>query len=296
MAWRSSGSSNAALVENMWDHGLLTSPIVKAAFLKVDRAHYAPSAPYQDSPQSIGHGATISAPHMHANAVESLLEYVLPAVAVAGTGDASAIKDGEGREVAPGRKDSKIDDEVAGLDVEGVRGRPRRVLDIGSGSGYLTHVMAELAGEGSVVVGIEHIDELRDLGEANMAKSPEGRALLESGRVRFRVGDGRKGWSEPSPGDALPGVGGKATSGSRDEGEEGGWDAIHVGAAALELHQELVDQLRSPGRMFIPVGGKDGWDQFIWTVDKDRKGKVTKKKLYGVRYVPLTDAPARRRS
>ncbi|KAK6196715.1 hypothetical protein LQW54_011283 [Pestalotiopsis sp. IQ-011] len=288
MAWRSSGTSNETLVENLWGHSLLTSPVVKAAFLQVDRAHYSPRNPYEDSPQSIGHSATISAPHMHANAVESLLEYVVP------VGKEAVLKDGEGGDLAsgsgpPGRKDSKVDAELASLGVEGVRGRPRRILDIGSGSGYLTHVLAELAGEGSVVVGVEHIQELRDLGEANMAKSAEGQALLSSGRVRFRVGDGRKGWTEPSPGEAQPAVGGTAQDGDG----EGGWDAIHVGAAAIELHQELVDQLRSPGRMFIPVGGRDGWDQFIWTVDKDREGKVTKKKLYGVRYVPLTDAPGK---
>ncbi|KAK8124167.1 protein-L-isoaspartate O-methyltransferase [Apiospora kogelbergensis] len=170
MAWRSSASSNAALVENLWTNGLLTSPAVKSAFQRVDRAHYASSAPYEDSPQPIGHGATISAPHMHANAAEALLALVAP---------------------APGR-------------------RPRRVLDIGSGSGYLTHVLAELAGEDGVVVGVEHIEALRDLGERNMAKSPEGRALLESGRCRFRVGDGRKGWVEPSPREGVPGVGGHA--------------------------------------------------------------------------------------
>ncbi|ETS84215.1 hypothetical protein PFICI_02240 [Pestalotiopsis fici W106-1] len=285
MAWRSSGTSNETLVENLWRHNLLSSPVVKAAFLKVDRGHYSPRLPYEDSPQSIGHSATISAPHMHANAVESLLKYIVP---IGGGGASEQLKDGEGEDLGPpGRKDSKVDEELADLHALGVPGRPRRILDIGSGSGYLTHVMAELAGEGSVVVGVEHIQELRDLGEANMAKSPEGRALLSSGRVRFRVGDGRKGWAEPSsPGGEQPGVGGTAD-------EDGGWDAIHVGAAAIELHQELVDQLRSPGRMFIPVGGKDGWDQFIWTVDKDREGKVTKKRLYGVRYVPLTDAPGR---
>jgi protein-L-isoaspartate(D-aspartate) O-methyltransferase len=44
------------------------------------------------------------------------------------------------------------------------------------------------------------------------------------------------------------------------------------------------------GRIFIPVEDSYG-DQYIWVVDKDEKGAVTKKKLYGVRYVPLTDAP-----
>lgn len=114
-----------------------------------------------------------------------------------------------------------------------------RVLDIGSGSGYLTAVLAELVypqqedGQGEAgkarVVGLEHIKALRDMGEKNMKKSERGKQLLAEGKVGFVVGDGRKGWS--------------------DEGDgEKGWDAIHVGAAAVELHQELVDQLRSPGR------------------------------------------------
>lgn len=149
----------------------------------------------------------------------------------------------------------------------------RRVLDIGSGSGYLTHVMAELVGPEGTVVGIEHIAPLRDLGERNMGKSAEGRAFLESGRAKFRVGDGRKGWVE--------------------EGEEAEkWDAIHVGAAAAEVHDALLQQLKAPGRMFIPVDDEvEGWSQHIWCVDKDEKGEVTKRKLFGVRYVPLTDAP-----
>jgi protein-L-isoaspartate(D-aspartate) O-methyltransferase len=112
--------------------------------------------------------------------------------------------------------------------------RPLRVLDIGSGSGYLTHVLAELAGEEGRVVGVEHIRELRDLGEANMRKSEEGRGFLERGRVRFVVGDGRKGWVDPEV--------------EAEGEEERGWDAIHVGAAAVKVHEELIAQLRRPGR------------------------------------------------
>lgn len=148
-----------------------------------------------------------------------------------------------------------------------------RVLDVGSGSGYLTHVIAELVGDNGTVVGIEHIQPLRDMGEKNMRKSAEGRELLDSGRVRFRLGDGRKGWAEPGE-------------------EELGWDAIHVGASATEVHKEMLAQLRAPGRMFIPVDDDSGgWSQHIWCVDKDGSGEVTRKKLFGVRYVPLTDAP-----
>lgn len=220
------------------------------AHLEVDRAHYAPMSPYHDSPQPIGHAATISAPHMHASAVKHLLPLLL-----------------SGSSASPSRP---------GL----------RVLDIGSGSGYLTHVLAELTGAGSaapsaggpLVVGVEHIPALRDLGESNMRKSVGGRAMLDGGAVRFVLGDGRVGWSESGSG-----------------GDE--WDVIHVGASAVRLHDELVRQLRAPGRMFIPVNDdEDDGDglggQHIWTVDKDAEGRVTKKRLFGVRYVPLTNAPA----
>jgi protein-L-isoaspartate(D-aspartate) O-methyltransferase len=103
-----------------------------------------------------------------------------------------------------------------------------RVLDVGSGSGYLTHVLANLVGERGRVVGVEHIQELVDMGRENMRKSEDGRAMLDRAKVRFVLGDGRKGWTG-------------------DGGEEG-WDVIHVGAAAVTVHEELVQQLRSPGR------------------------------------------------
>ncbi|KAF4592312.1 hypothetical protein GQ602_002611 [Ophiocordyceps camponoti-floridani] len=191
MAWRCSGRSNAALVENLWRNGLITEAAVKEAFLRVDRAHYAPNNPYQDSPQPIGHEATISAPHMHASAAEHLLPFARPTVS----------------SPAP------------------------RVLDVGSGSGYLTHVLAEMVGEAGLVVGLEHIAALRDLGEANMRRS--------------------------------------------------------VG----EVHPQLLAQLKAPGCMFIPVEDRDSTEQYVWRIEKDGDGNVSRKRLFGVRYVPLTDAP-----
>ncbi|WPG98828.1 protein-L-isoaspartate O-methyltransferase-like protein [Acrodontium crateriforme] len=221
MAWRSSGSTNEALVENLFRNHLITSARVKEAMLKVDRAHYAPTAPYKDSPQTIGHHATISAPHMHAAACESLLPYLTSGA---------------------------------------------RVLDVGSGSGYLTHVLAELIAPGGKVVGIEHIAALVDLARANLVKSEGGKAFLEEGRVGFVKGDGRLGWLEMAP-----------------------YDAIHVGAAAVEFHEALIGQLKAPGRLFMPV--EEDFRQHIYVVDKDAEGHVTRTKTIGVQYVPLTDEP-----
>ncbi|KAF1920640.1 protein-L-isoaspartate O-methyltransferase [Ampelomyces quisqualis] len=221
MAWCSSGTSNATLIANLKQNGLIKSKRVKEAMLKVDRAHYAPSSPYEDSPQPIGHAATISAPHMHASACESLLTYLQPGC---------------------------------------------NVLDIGSGSGYLTAVLANLVGPSGSVIGIDHIQPLVDMGNRNMAKSEEGRKALDSGQVKFVMGDGRRGWEEGAP-----------------------YDAIHVGAAAAEHHKVLVDQLKAPGRLFVPVA--DGHLQHIYVIEKAKDGTVERNKLYGVQYVPLTDAP-----
>ncbi|CEJ56799.1 Putative Protein-L-isoaspartate O-methyltransferase [Penicillium brasilianum] len=239
MAWRCSGSTNTELIENLCKSGLIKHERVKEAMIGVDRAHYAPSRPYSDSPQSIGHGATISAPHMHGHACEYLIDYLQPG---------------------------------------------SRVLDIGSGSGYLTHVLANLvtgrpgSATPGLVVGIDHIPELVELAKSNMNKSEQGRRLQESGQVKFITADGRLGWKEDAP-----------------------YDAIHVGAAAEELHPVLIEQLRAPGRLFIPVESESsgtslsslglGGGQYIWVVDKKADGSVHKEKVFQVSYVPLTDAP-----
>lgn len=184
----------------------------------MDRAHYASSRPYEDSPQAIGNAATISAPHMHANACETLLPFLHPGA---------------------------------------------KVLDIGSGSGYLTQVLAALVAPGGTVIGVDHIQALVDLANKNVGKSEAGREMLRAGTVRFIKADGRKGWAEGAP-----------------------YDAIHVGAAAAEHHKALEEQLKAPGRMFVPVS--EGYSQYIFVIEKKEDGSVERKKLYGVQYVPLT--------
>ena len=103
-----------------------------------------------------------------------------------------------------------------------------RVLDIGCGSGYLTHVLANLIGDEGKVVGVDHIQGLVELAHDNMEKSEDGKAMLSGGKVELVKGDGRLGWPQGAP-----------------------YDAIHVGAAAKELHPGLVDQLKKPSTFII---------------------------------------------
>ncbi|EGO03931.1 hypothetical protein SERLA73DRAFT_175629 [Serpula lacrymans var. lacrymans S7.3] len=228
MAWFCTGKTNSDLISNMAKKGILNSDLVAAAMAKVDRANYVThkADAYQDSPQPIGHGATISAPHMHAHATEHLLPFLQPG---------------------------------------------SKVLDVGSGSGYLAAVLHHLVSPEGVqgkVVGIDHIPELVEWSILNLKKDGLAEALQDK-RIEVIAGDGRQGYASGGP-----------------------YDAIHVGAAAPTLPTALVEQLASPGRMFIPVGS---YTQQIIQVDKDANGKVTKKELMGVSYVPLTDAEKQQR-
>ncbi|GAA5970852.1 hypothetical protein JCM11641_004481 [Rhodosporidiobolus odoratus] len=236
MAWRCSGSTNSGLVDNLAKAGILSTPRVIEAFKQVDRKYYVQDAyaAYQDSPSYIGYGATISAPHMHAHAVENLEPFLKPGA---------------------------------------------NVLDVGSGSGYLLGIFHILVQPSGTVLGIDHLPGLVEMGRANLATDPatllhlsgDASSPVQQGqekRVQVVLADGRKG----------------APEGFKPEGR---WQVIHVGAAAPTMPPALIEQLASPGRMFIPVG--DGM-QAIWQVDKDEHGEVKQTKLFGVNYVPLTDA------
>ncbi|CAB3399040.1 unnamed protein product [Caenorhabditis bovis] len=76
MAWRSSGNTNKELVNNLIKNAIIQTERVKNAMLAVDRGDFTQTCPYEDRPQSIGYNATISAPHMHAAALEFLNDHL----------------------------------------------------------------------------------------------------------------------------------------------------------------------------------------------------------------------------
>ncbi|KAK8915968.1 Protein-L-isoaspartate O-methyltransferase [Platanthera zijinensis] len=136
-----------------------------------------------------------------------------------------------------------------------------RVLDVGSGSGYLTACFAIMVGPQGRVVGLEHIPELASYSVENITKSSASSLLME-GSLSVHVSDGRLGWEEFAA-----------------------YDAIHVGAAAPGIPEALIEQLKPGGRMVIPVGTLF---QDLRVVDKMPDGSVRMRSETSVRYVPLT--------
>ena len=80
MAWRCSATTNARLVANLRKHNIIKHDDVEAAMKATDRQNFVPARedPYEDAPQPIGYNSTISAPHMHAYALENLRDKLVP--------------------------------------------------------------------------------------------------------------------------------------------------------------------------------------------------------------------------
>jgi protein-L-isoaspartate(D-aspartate) O-methyltransferase len=135
---------------------------------------------------------------------------------------------------------------TAALELQG----GEKVLEVGTGSGYQSAVLAEIV---PVVFTVELIGGLSEKAQALLQK-------LGYTNVHFRVGDGTSGWEENAP-----------------------FEAIVVTAAAEAVPKRLQEQLAPKGRMIIPVGV--GFQELI-LISRERKG-FRKKKLLPVRFVPL---------
>ena len=129
-----------------------------------------------------------------------------------------------------------------------------RVLDVGSGSGWTTAILAELVGPAGLVVGVERVPELVRTGAENVAATGMPWAQVRAAR---------------------PG-----TLGAPDEAP---FDRILVSAMADRLPEELVDQLAPHGVLVVPVAGR------MLRVDRDERTpdgrRVSRHGTY--RFVPL---------
>ncbi len=132
----------------------------------------------------------------------------------------------------------------------GLKG-PERVLEIGTGSGYQTAVLAELCEK---VYTVERVKSLADKARATLDR-------LGYKSVAIKVYDGTYGWKEMAP-----------------------FDAIVVTAGSPDVPAPLVEQLKEGGRMVIPVG--DRYGQELITVVKTAEGMTTRRSIPCV-FVPL---------
>ncbi len=128
-----------------------------------------------------------------------------------------------------------------------------KVLEIGTGSGYQTAVLAALVRN---VVTIENVAVLASEAKARLTD-------LGYGNIRFIEADGRLGCADDQP-----------------------FDRIIVTAAAEAMPPALIDQLAPNGRMILPLGKES--NQKLVLVTKDEAGKVRERRLFSVAFVPLT--------
>jgi protein-L-isoaspartate(D-aspartate) O-methyltransferase len=128
-----------------------------------------------------------------------------------------------------------------------------RVLEVGTGSGYVTALLAVLCAE---VYSVERHAQLAASAESTLRR-------MEYHNVKLRVGDGSQGWPECAP-----------------------FDAILVSAATAEMPPILFEQLGDGGRMMVPVGPP--YSQELQLIRKDN-GEPKVKILEGCRFVPLVE-------
>jgi len=126
-----------------------------------------------------------------------------------------------------------------------------KTLEIGTGSGYQTAILAELSRK------VYTVERIRTL----MVKARKTLQELEYNNILFKAFDGTLGWKEHEP-----------------------YDAIIVTAGSPKIPQPLLDQLSDGGRLVIPVGDKYSQELIKMT---NKKGKYVKDNLGGCRFVDL---------
>jgi protein-L-isoaspartate(D-aspartate) O-methyltransferase len=130
-----------------------------------------------------------------------------------------------------------------------------RVLEVGTGSGYVTALLSLLCAE---VYSLERHAQLAAVAESTLRR-------LEFRNVKINTGDGRMGWPEHSP-----------------------FDAVLVSAATARVPATLFDQVREGGRMMIPIGPSSSQELRLL---RKVNGQLEVKIFEGCRFVPLVEGP-----
>ncbi|OGY67961.1 MAG: protein-L-isoaspartate O-methyltransferase [Candidatus Harrisonbacteria bacterium RIFCSPLOWO2_02_FULL_45_10c] len=139
------------------------------------------------------------------------------------------------------------------LEILGVKAG-EKILEVGTGSGWKTALLASLVGKDGEIISIERIELLSERAKANLSKY----GVVESGVVELVVGDGSRGYPEQAP-----------------------YDKIIAAAAADKFPEVWKEQLKIGGRIVTPVGNS------IFVVDKITKDSFEQKEYFGFSFVPL---------
>lgn len=131
------------------------------------------------------------------------------------------------------------------------------VLEVGTGSGYQAAVLSHLVKH---VYSVEIVQDLADNARDVLQR-------LGYDNITVRAGDGYAGWPEHAP-----------------------FDGIIVTAAAPDIPQPLLQQLKPGGKLVIPVGEQHGYQELL-LVEVDSNGTISKQAKLPVRFVPLTRKP-----
>src|SRR5215212_5476593 len=126
------------------------------------------------------------------------------------------------------------------------------VLEVGTGLGYQTAILARLAGR---VWSVEIVEEFVSAAEARLK-------LVGIANATLRVGDGSRGWAEHAP-----------------------FDKILVAAAAKEVPPALIDQLKPGGRLVMPLGPAE--DQHLSLIQKEADDSLKARSIMPVRFSEL---------
>lgn len=128
-----------------------------------------------------------------------------------------------------------------------------KVLEIGTGSGYQTAVLAELVDE---VYTIEIIEDL-------YLKAQKRLRLMGYNNINYKLGNGSKGWDEEAP-----------------------FDSIICTCCPKDIPENILFQVKENGVLCTPIGEYNG-EQFLVKAKKSKNNEIIKKEIFPVRFVPM---------